>query len=96
MDIKLESLIERIKQDGIEEAKKTSEEIIESAKKEALKIINKAEQEAEKIVNSAKEETEKLKDNASAVVKQAGRDLMLAVKEQLGQLFDKIVKSSLS
>ncbi|MFH1504323.1 MAG: V-type ATP synthase subunit E family protein [Candidatus Omnitrophota bacterium] len=96
MDIKLESLIERIKQDGVEEAKNASEKIIEDAEKKAQVIINKAQAQAQGIVKSSEEEAERLKNNASAAIKQAGRDMVLAARVGLGQLFDSVFKDSIS
>jgi len=95
MEVKLESLIEKIKEDGILEAKKASDEIIEQAKKQAQEIIDKAKSQAQTTVKTAEDKAAKLKSNTQANLKQAHRDLMLAVKEQITGLFDKVFKSQL-
>ena len=92
MDVKLESLIAKIKQDGIEEAKKTSQSIIKKAKLEAEAIVKEAEAKAKRIEEKAKASAAKLKSNSEDSLKQASRDLVLALKEELIALFDRILK----
>lgn len=95
MDVKLESLIEKIKKDGIEEAKKASQEIIQQAKKEASEIIKEAEKEAAKIREEAQEVAQKLKSNTESSLRQAARDLSLSLKEELKKLFDRLLKGKI-
>ena len=51
MDVKLDSLIEKIKQEGIEEAQRAADEIRQKAEAEAQEIINKANEKARQIIN---------------------------------------------
>ena len=92
MDVKLESLIAKIKQDGIEEAKKVSRDIIKKAKAEAEGIIKKASLKAEEIEEQAKTSAAKLRSNSQDSLKQASRDLVLTLKTELVALFDRILK----
>ncbi|MCK4912224.1 MAG: hypothetical protein KAS05_00710 [Candidatus Omnitrophica bacterium] len=92
MDVKLDSLIAKIKQDGIDEAKKISKDIIEKANKEAEVIVKEAKAEAKKIEEQAKDLAGKLKSNSQDSLKQASRDLVLTVKGELISLFDRILK----
>ncbi len=92
MDVKLESLIAKIKQDGIEEAKKASKDIIKKAKTEAEAIVKEAEAKAKRIEEQAKASAAKLKSNSQDSLKQASRDLVLALKGELIALFDRILK----
>ena len=94
MDIKLESLIARIKKDGIEEAKKTSAEIIEKAKGEAEAIIKQAQAQAQNAKAKAEASALKSESNAKASLKQAARDLILALKGELTTLFERILKDN--
>lgn len=96
MEVKLDSLIEKIKKDGVEEAKKASDEIIQKANKEAEKIINEAKLKAEKFLNDSKDEFEKLKNNTQSSLKQASRDLLLVLREQIMGVFDRIFKKQVS
>ena len=92
MDVKLESLIAKIKQDGIEEAKKASGDIIKKAKAEAEAIVKKASLKAEEIEEQAKTSATKLKSNSQDSLKQASRDLVLTLKTEIVALFDRILK----
>lgn len=96
MDAKLENLIEKIRSEGIEEAKKSANEIIENAKKEASSISKEARKEASKTIEDAKKKADKLISNAEAALKQAQRDSVLVVKEQLTKLFDKVLQNEIS
>jgi V/A-type H+-transporting ATPase subunit E len=96
MDAKLENLIEKIRSEGIEEAKKSAGEIIENARKEALSISKDTQKEADKIIEDAKKKADKLISNAEASIKQAQRDSVLTVKEQLTKLFDRVLQNEIS
>ena len=95
MESKLEHLIEKIKSDGIEEAKKSAADIIENARKEADGIIKKARADAEQLIAIAGKESDKLKANAEAALKQASRDTVLVTKEKLLKLFNAAFKKEL-
>jgi len=95
MESKLEHLIEKIKSDGIAEAKKSAAEIIENARKEAEGIIKKARADAEQIIANAGREADKLKTNAESALRQASRDTVLVTKEKLLKLFDAAFKREL-
>lgn len=92
MEVKLENLIEKIKKEGVQEAKKESEEIIKKANEERAGIIEGARKEADKILGKAKEEAERFKKNADSAVKQAVRDVILLVREQLEGLCDSVLR----
>ena len=96
MDVKLESLIERIKKEGTDEAKKSAKLIIDQAKENAKTIVREAKTLANHIVDQAETEVKKLKQNTENSLRQAARDLQLKIREELTALFDKVLKSKLS
>jgi len=96
MDIKLESLIEKIKKDGVEQAQRTSQEITEKANQDAAAIIDKAKGEAQRLLDEGKKNVAKLRSNAEKSIQQAARDLTLTLKEQLISLFDRLLKRKIS
>lgn len=96
MDIKLENLIEKIKKDGIDEARKISDETINKAKEQAAKIKEEAGLQAENIIRQAKDEAEKIKKNGEQSLKQAARDLVLSLKEKLALEFDQLLKKNIA
>jgi len=91
MEVQLDSLIERLKEEGVETARKEAEGIIESAKNDASKIINEAEQKAKTIIGKAKVEAQRLKESSEEAIKQSARDLILIVKEKIVDLFNQVL-----
>jgi len=92
MGVEIKGIIEKIKQEGVNEAEKKAEEIISLAEQKAKNTIMTAEKEKENILNKAKEEAKRIKDTGCSAVKQAHRDLLLSVREEIIKLFDKVVK----
>jgi len=92
MEIKLENLIEKIKKDGIEEAKHTSDEMINEAKQKAASIISQAKKEAEKIVKNGRRQAEQFKVNSEADLQHANRNAELLLMEKINSLFDRVLK----
>ena len=96
MDVKLENLIERIKQEGVEGAQKTSEEILKKAQKEAEAIVKNAKKEAEKIIEDAKRQTDQIQKSSETALRQAARDSELLLRERFTALFDNVFKKEVS
>lgn len=92
MDVKLDSLIEKIKKEGVEDAQKQSEEILKDAKQKAASITEKAHKEAEKIIEDGKKKAEQYKKNAESDLQQAARNTLLLLKEKITNLFDNVFK----
>lgn len=95
MDVKLESLIEKIKKEGVEQAEKEAGQIIKEARAKAKKIVDEAEEAAKRIKEEAKKEIGKLQQSSQESLKQASRNLILAVRERLTFIFDSILKQEL-
>ncbi|MBN1155107.1 V-type ATP synthase subunit E [candidate division KSB1 bacterium] len=96
MDVKLDSLIEQIKKEGIEEAKKSSDDILKEAKSKANSIIAEAKKEAAKIVEDGKKQVEKFQKNAESDIQQAARNTELLLKEKIIALFDRVFKKEVA
>lgn len=95
MESKLEHLIEKIKSDGIAEARKSADEIIQKARADAGEILKKAKAEGESIIATAEKEGAKIRSNGEAALRQAARDTVLVTKEQLIHLFDTVFKQEI-
>ncbi len=95
MQIQLNSLIEKIKKEGILEARKNSGEIIKQAEEKRTAIIKQAENEAGLIIKQAQEKADRLKDNSRKAVVQAVRDASLRLKEEVKNLFDAVLKKEI-
>lgn len=93
MEAKLDGLIEKLKQDGIEQGKQQAEEIIREAKQKAEQIITDAKKEAEKLIADGEKQANQFRFNAEADIAQAARNAELLVKENIMKMFDSIFKN---
>ena len=75
-------LLEKIKREGIEEAKKAAEEILEKDRSEGASIIEKAQAQAKEMVADAKKEMQERKEAFDVAMSQAGRNLILSLKNE--------------
>jgi V/A-type H+-transporting ATPase subunit E len=96
MDVKLENLIEKIKADGVEQAKQMADEILMKAKKESESILQDSRNEAGKIIEKSQKEAAVFEEKSKLAIKQAARDTELLVKEKLTSLFDRVFKKEIS
>jgi len=87
----IKSLIEKINQEGIAAAEKKAKEIEEKARQEAERILAKAKREAETMLNNTKEQILKMREEEKASLTQAGRDLLLTLKEEINTMLQKII-----
>jgi V/A-type H+-transporting ATPase subunit E len=88
MNVKLDSLIEKIKADGVDAASKQAEEILAAAKKDADDIVKKAKEKAEQYRKSAETDAENYQKNAEVAIQQAARDTVLVLKEKITAILE--------
>lgn len=93
MDVQLQELIDKIKNEGVATAETEAKAIIKKAENEAATIIANAKKQAEGIVADAKSEAAKADQAGRAALGQAGRDLILSLKAKLTVLFESILKA---
>lgn len=96
MDVKLDSLIEKIRKEGIEQAQHSADEIIKEAKQKANALVDQAKKEAEKIVADGQKQVEQYKKTAEIDLKQSVRNFELLLKEKINKLFDNVFKRQVS
>ncbi len=92
MEINIQDLVQSIKHDGIEEAKKEADSVVDAAKLQAQEIIEAAKKEAAKILDDANREIE----SSKALIKQAERDAVLSIKKELESQVSKILEAEVS
>jgi len=88
----VQSLLDKIRREGVENAEKEAEKIVENARSKASGIVEDAEAEAERKLEEARREAEKTRTAAETSISQAARDLILAVREQISRLCDRILE----
>ncbi len=93
MDVQVKELIEKIKNDGVKNAEENSSRIISDAEKKAASLIEAAEKEAAEIKSQAQNEASRMEQAGKEALKQAGRDLLLGVKKDVEELFDRILQA---
>lgn len=92
MEVQLKELIEKIKSEGVQTAEEQSAEIIREAEKKADDLLEKAEHKSSIIIENAKSEAARFESSAREALRQAGRDLILATRKSLEELFDKVLE----
>ena len=88
----VETLIEQLRNDGIEQGRNEAEKIVAEAKSKAEWALKQAQEEAEQIRQKAKQEAERLERSSHEALETATRDALLSLKEQLTQLFTREIK----
>jgi len=91
MDVQLKELIDRIKSEGIENAEQQARTIIDEAESRAKKIINDAEKEADTLRQKAEADVRKAEYTGRESLKQAGRDLVIMLRQRLQELFARVI-----
>ena len=92
----LGNIIEKIKSEGVDEAKRKSDEIIKEASERASHIIDEAKEKAEMIIDEAGREIEKREGSLEKAIELAARDAVLHVRASITGLLDAIVKKTSS
>ena len=90
----LQSLLDKIKQEGLDKAAVQEKEIIAAAEKKSAEIIASAKQEAAQILKNAEVESENLKKRAESAIQQSSRDIILTLKNEIRNRMDKIFADS--
>ena len=100
MELQIQDLVSSIRKEGIEQARQEADAIISEAREKAASIVSDAKTEAERLKESAEKEIETLKERAAISSEQAKRDALLAFKQEVYAVYEKIlsqkVKDTLS
>ncbi|MDD5505143.1 MAG: V-type ATP synthase subunit E family protein [Candidatus Omnitrophica bacterium] len=91
----IKDLIAQIHQEGIAAAEKQAAQIKADAEKEALKIISQAKTEAQKIIEQANIQAKKTDVSTRADLKQASRDLLISLRQEIIAMLDRLIKADL-
>jgi len=96
MDIQVQELIDKIKKDGIQTASQEAAKIKKDAEEEARRIVDAAKKEAVEIISRGKQDAERSEKAGIAALEQASRNLILAFKDEIQALLDKIIGEHVS
>ncbi len=76
----LETIVAKLKEQGIDAGEAEKQRIIEEAKKQAEEIVSAAETQKQTIIDEANAKAEQAENNARMALKQASRDMIEATK----------------
>ncbi len=93
MDIRVQELLEKIKRDGVEDAKSQAAKIMAETEKQRIELISAAEKEAKAIVEKARSDALRAEESGKAALLQSSRDLVRAFKDEIEKVLAAIVKS---
>ncbi len=94
MPEELQSLLDKINEEGVKKAEARAAEIIANARKEAKAIQLKAEQDAAAAVKTAGEQADALRKRAESAVRQAARDIILELQQELEKRLNRAVANA--
>jgi V/A-type H+-transporting ATPase subunit E len=92
----IKNLIEKIQEEGIKAGEDKAREIEAEAKRKAVSLMEKAKAEAQEIITEGREKVSRMEESAKASIQQAGRDLLLSLKEELHAMLERLVQSSVA
>jgi V/A-type H+/Na+-transporting ATPase subunit E len=95
MQEELQSLIDRIQNQGVEKAQKQADDIISKTKKDAENIVKEAEKKADDIVKEAEKKARQYTQRSTKALQQAARDVIIEVGHGIEKVFLDIVSQSL-
>jgi len=96
MSENLKDLLEKINQEGIKSAEEKARIIENKAENDAEKILEDARKLANNIIQEASSNAQRLKAAAEASLKQASRDTILSLKEEIRRILNKIAALEIS
>ena len=83
----LQALLNKINEEGLKKAEQTKADIIAKAQAEAKGIIKKAQEEADDCRAKAQADSQILVQKGEEALRQAARDMMLSLRQQLHPRF---------
>ena len=90
----LQGLLNRIQEDGLQKSEAERARILADAEAKAAKIIADAEAKAAETEKKAASEAAALKEKAEESIRQASRDIIIALRSEMQQRLQSVVKTS--
>lgn len=91
----IKDLIAKIQQEGVEAAQAQAAQIKAQAQKEAAKIVAQAKKEAQIITEQANVQAQKTQAATEDALKQAGRDMLIGLKQEIVSMLERLIKRDL-
>lgn len=91
----IKELIRKINEEGIKAAEDKAREIVGLAEKKAGGLIEQAKKDAARILSEAHDKLTKMEEKEKTLLVQAGRDLLLTLKEEINALLGALIRQEL-
>ena len=91
----LQVLIERLQREAVDEGQRRARHIVEEAEATAAATIRDAEVEAQRLLERARHDAEAFTARSRLALEQAGRDLLINVRQSIDALLANLVRESL-
>lgn len=81
----LQKLIERLREQGVEEGEKQKERLLEEARAKAAELLEAAEREASEVRSKAQADADRIRTASEAALQLAVRDAAMKLREEIGE-----------
>jgi V/A-type H+-transporting ATPase subunit E len=89
----LQQLLEKIRREGVDQARTEADAILATARAQAAALVADAERQAGEVREAARRDAVTFEQRSSDAVRQAARDLMLGVEREVTELLTQILMS---
>lgn len=96
MEEQLQSLLDRIRHEGVEQAEAEAASIVDAAQERARGIVAEAEADADRLRRGAELDAEKSRERGEKALEQAGRDFLLALQKRIEAILCETLRDTLA
>ena len=96
MDEQLQSLLDRIRREGVERAEAEAAAIVDEAQGRASQVVAEAEAEADRLRRQAQADAESSRERAEKALEQAGRDFLLALQKSIEAILRETLRDTVA
>jgi V/A-type H+-transporting ATPase subunit E len=96
MDEQLQSLLDRIRHEGVEQAAAAPASILGEAQERARRVVAEAEAEADGLRRRAEGEAEASRERGEKALEQAGRDFLLALRKSIEAILRETLRDTVA
>lgn len=93
MEVQLQELLDKIKDEGVKAAELESARIRQAAEKKAEEMLLKAQKEASEIIAKARAEAARFEQTSKEMVKQAGRNTILGLRKSILDVYSAVIQT---
>lgn len=91
----LQALIDHLQRDAVEEGRRRAAALVDEARADAEARVRSADERAARILADAEREAERRVERGTVALEQAGRDLLITLRQAIDELFAGLVRTSL-